>query len=128
MNQSLSHPDLLRRFVVTPYLFVNGSIANQLHIQSNDLEIALSLRRSHTIQQCGMRTGRLLCKVIRDLAGPVDRSEVFIFSTGELRILHMGRGTVLMYDRERCELLGFVSTNVKAHELTSSLIPAVLDL
>jgi hypothetical protein len=40
----------------------------------------------------------------------------------------MGRGTVLIYDRERAELLGFVSRNVKAHELASLLIPPVLGL
>ena len=128
MNQSPRHPDLLRRFVVTPYLFTNGSGMSRLHIESNDLEIALSLRRSPIVQRWGIRTGGLLCKVIRDFTGPVDRSKAFLFSDGELRVLHMGRGTVLMYDRERSELLGFVSRNVKAHELTSSLIPPVLGL
>jgi hypothetical protein len=107
---------------------MNMSSVSQLHIQSNDLDIALSLRRSHIVQRCGIRTGGLLCKVIRDFAAPVDRSEPVLFSDRELRVLHMGRGTVLIYDRERSELLGFVSRNVKAHELASLLIPPVLGL
>src|SRR5580704_9412646 len=80
------------------------------------------------IQRQGSRTGGLLCKIIRDTAGPVDGSEISIVSDGALRVLHMGRGTILIHDQERSELLGFVPRNVKAKELTSSLIPVLLDM
>jgi hypothetical protein len=70
--------------------------------------------------------GGLLCKFIRDRTGPVDGSEITIISDGTLRVLQLGRGTILVHDQERSELLGFISGNVKAHELVSSLISALL--
>jgi len=62
------------------------------------------------------------------MTAPLDGSELSIVSDGPLRILQMGRGTILIYDRERSELLGFVSRNVQIPELVSSLIPALLEL
>jgi hypothetical protein len=64
--------------------------------------------------------------LIRDMAGPADSSEISIVSNGTLQVLYLGRKTILIHDLERSELLGFVSPNVKAKELVSSLIPALL--
>jgi hypothetical protein len=125
---TLWHPDLLRRFVPMPYVFSKSDGPSRLCIESNDLEIALGVRGSSIIQRQGNRAGGLLCKIIRDMAGPVDGSEISIVSDGALRTLHLGRGTILVYDQERSELLGFVSPNVKAKELVSSLIPALIDM
>jgi hypothetical protein len=125
---TLWHPDLLRRFVPMPYVFSKSDGPSRLCIESNDLEIALGVRGSSIIQRQGNRAGGLLCKIIRDMAGPVDGSEISIVSDGALRTLHLGRGTILVYDEERSELLGFVSPNVKAKELVTSLIPALIDM
>jgi hypothetical protein len=125
-NETRWHPDLLRRFVATPYTFRKYDGANRICVESNDLEIALSVRRSGIIQRQGSRTGGLHCKLIRDMAGPVDSSEISIISDGTLQTLRLGRGTILIHDLERSELLGFISPNVKANELVSSLIPALL--
>ena len=61
------------------------------------------------------------------MAGPVDGSEITIVSHGALRVLYLGRGTILIHDHERSELFGFVTRNVKVEELVTSLIPALLD-
>jgi hypothetical protein len=61
------------------------------------------------------------------MAGPVDDSEITVVSNGALRVLYLGRGTILIHDHERSELLGFLARNVKAEELVSSLLPALLD-
>lgn len=121
------HPDLLRRFVPTPYVFSKGDGPNRLFVESNDLEIALGIRRAGLVQLQGKRAGALLCKLIRDLADLVDRSEITIISDGTLRVLYLGRATILIYDQERSELLGFVARNVKVEELISSLIPGLLN-
>lgn len=125
-NETRWHPDLLRRFVATPYTFRKYDGENRICVESNDLEIALSVRRSGVVQRQGSRTAGLHCKLIRDMAGPVDSSEISIISDGTLQILRLGRGTILIHDLERSELLGFISPNVKAKELVSSLIPALL--
>ena len=121
------HPDLLRRFVPTPYGFSTCDGSNQLFVESNDLEIALSVRRSGIFhRQCSREGGGLFCKLIRDMTAPVDASEMTIVSNGPLRVLCLGQGTILIYDRERLELLGFINRNVQVQELISSLIPTLL--
>ncbi len=121
------HPDLLRRFVPTPYVFSKGVGPSRLIVESNDLEIALSVRRAGIVYRNRNRPGRLLCKLIRDVAGPVDGSGITIVSDGAIRVLYLGRGTILIHDHERSELFGFIARNVKVEELTSSLIPALLN-
>jgi hypothetical protein len=124
-NETRWHPDLLRRFVATPYVFHNSGAA-RIWIESNDLEIALKIRHSRNPQGEGPEGGRLSYRLIRDWLAPTDGSETFIISNREIRTLHHGRGTILIHDRERSELLGFVSPNVRADDLVSSLIPALI--
>jgi hypothetical protein len=121
------HPDLLRRFVPTPYVFSKRDGPNRLFVESNDLEIALSVRQAGFVHRQSKRAWGLVCKLIRDMAGPVDGSEITIISDGALRVLYLGRGTVLIHDHERSELFGFIARNVKVEELVSSLIPALLN-
>jgi hypothetical protein len=125
-NEPLRHPDLLRRFGATPYVFSRNDGCNQICVESNDLEIALKVRRSDIVQSQRGRFNGLRCKLVRDMKGPIGRSEVSIVSDGTLRVLCLGRGTILIHDQERSELLGFISRDVKAQELVSSLIPMLL--
>jgi hypothetical protein len=121
------HPDLLRRFVPTPYVFSTFEGPKHITVESNDLEIALSVRHSEIVHREGNRAGGLRCKFIRDMTGPMDDSEITIVSDGILRVLSMGRGTILIHDRERSELLGFIARKVPVQDLVSSLIPAILE-
>ena len=121
------HPDLLRRFVPTPYVFCKVDGPARIRVESNDLEIALAIRRSGILRCQRNRSGELFCKLIRDLNAPADNSKRSILSHGALRVLCMGRGTIVIYDQERSEILGFVSRNVKVHDLVLSMIPELLD-
>jgi hypothetical protein len=56
-----------------------------------------------------------------------DGSEIILISDGMLRVLFLGRTTILIHDRERSELLGFVARELPVRQLVSSLIPALLD-
>jgi hypothetical protein len=127
MTELCWHPDLLRRFVPTPYVFSKCEGPKRFTVESNDLEIALGVRHSDIVHRQGNRAGGLRCKFIRDMAGPMDDSEITIVSDGILRVLSMGRGTILIHDRERSELLGFIAGKVLVQDLVSSLIPAILE-
>jgi hypothetical protein len=129
-NEPCAHPDLLRRFVAAPYIFTHGKGQNRICIESNDLEIALSVRDSFVTLFQNNRAGGLFCRLIRDMDGDsfLDETEISIVTDGALRVLHLGQETVLIHDIERSELLGFVSPCIKAHTLVSSLIPALLKL
>lgn len=129
-NEPRAHPDLLRRFVAAPYIFTQGEGLNRIRIESNDLEIALSLRNSFATLFQKNRAGGLLCRLIRDMDSDnlVDETEISIVTDGALRVLHLGQETILIHDIERSEFLGFVSPFITAHTLVSSLIPALLSL
>ncbi len=70
----------------------------------------------------------LVWKLIRDSDAPEDNAQILTISDGALRTLHLGTGTVLVYDRERSEVFGFISAKVKTQLLSSSLIPSLLGL
>jgi hypothetical protein len=126
-QEPCKHPDLLRRFVPTPYVFSSCNGPNRIFVESNDLEIALGVRRVNLVHCRDNLARGLLCKLIRDIADPVEGSEITIVSDGALRVLYLGAGTILIHDHERCELFGFVARNVKVEELVTSLIPALLN-
>jgi hypothetical protein len=128
MNEPCWHPDLLRRFVATPYIFLKGEGPNRIYVESNNLEIALSVRNSIILQPQENRAGGLFCRLIRDTDGFVGGTEISIVTDGALRVLHLGQATILIHDIERSELFGFVSPRVDAYTLASSLIPALLKL
>jgi hypothetical protein len=129
-NEPSRHPDLLRRFVAAPYIFTLGEGPNRICIESNDLEIALSVRDSFITLFQKNRARGLFCRLIRDVDSdsPVDGNEISIVTDGALRVMHLGQETILIHDIERSELLGFVSPCIAAHTLVSSLIPALIKL
>lgn len=124
-NEVSRHPDLLRRFVATPYVFAGRGDLRSIRVESNDLEVALRIRSSVIIHREGKRAGGLFCKIVRDAAGPVDGTAISILSSGPLQVLYRGRGTIVIHDRERLEILGFLSPDVSANELVLFLFPAL---
>lgn len=129
-NQPCAHPDLLRRFVPAPYIFTQGEGLNRICIESNDLEIALSVRDFFITLSQKNRAGGLFCRLIRDMDSDssADGAEISIVTDGALQVLRLGQETILIHDIERSEVLGFVSPCIKAHTLVSALIPALLKL
>ena len=121
------HPDLLRRFVATPFIFCSGEGANQVCIQSNDLEIALSIRRSCIAQLPPDSFNVLTWKFIRDVSASTKDAQISTITDGSLRTLYFGTGTVLIHDREKAEVFGFISAEVKADQLVSSLLPKLFN-
>lgn len=128
-NELSAHPDLLRRFVAAPYIFNQGEGLDRICIESNDLEIALSLRDFFITLSQENRAGSLFCKLIRDRDSDdlVDGAEISIVTDGALRVVHLGQKTILIHDIERSESLGFVSRSITAHTLVSSLLPALMN-
>jgi hypothetical protein len=120
------HPDLLRRFVPTPFVFSVSGNSQQTHIESNDLDIAIGIRRFAISSNYAGQDKILFCKVVRDITCCEDGSELLVLMNGAIRMLQRGSKTILIYDEERAELFGFVARDVKVELLVSFLIPAVL--
>jgi hypothetical protein len=127
MNQGLP-PDLLRRFVATPYVFTNDDGPERLSVRSNDLEIAITIRRHWLNPSRGNRPSVVSWKILRDIEIPNNSTEVSILYDKNLRTLIVGTGAILSYDIQRSEILGFISAKTTVKQLASSLIPMLLEL
>lgn len=127
MNQGRP-PDLLRRFVATPYVFTNDDGPDRLSVRSNDLEIAITIRRHWLNPSRGNRPSVVSWKILRDIAVPDNSTEVSILYDKNLRTLIVGTGAILSYDIQRSEILGFISAKTTVNQLASSLIPMLLEL
>jgi hypothetical protein len=121
-----THPDLLRRFVPIPYRFdvINGT--RRSRIESNDLELALRTRSFCVQRSSGAQPVVALWKLLRDTEAPVGLQSMLVVNDGPLRTLHLGRGTILVYDREKFEFLGFIAPNVSAEQLVVFLLPTLI--
>jgi hypothetical protein len=115
MTQKLNaHPDLLRRFVPIPHGFDATDGIWRSRIESNDLELALRTRRFCVQRSSAAQLVVVLWKLLRDVEAPIGLQNMLIVNDGPLRTLHLGRGTVPVYDREKLELLGLLTRDVSA--------------
>ena len=121
-------PDLLRRFVATPYVFADIVGPRRYSVWSNDLEIALAVRRSWRTRRSENLPAVVSWQLIRDVVAVNDINEITLFSAGELRTLIVGTETILFYDAQRSEFLGFVSSTITIKHLVTELIPALLKI
>jgi hypothetical protein len=123
-----SHPDFLRRFVPIIYSFDIIERSQRVRVQSNDLELALITRRFCVQKLNEIHPAVLVWKLIRDAKAPVGLQGILLVTDGPLRTIYLGRGTVLSYDRERSEILGFVDVDVTAEKIIRSLVPILIGM
>src|ERR1700761_205553 len=103
------HPDALRRFVAAPFVFSLIVKGQKIYIESNDIGIALHLRR-HVFSSLSDCNPILLWKIIRDDCFCMNHDDISIVDDGFLRTLSVG-GTILTYDKRKHEIMGFLSLN-----------------
>jgi hypothetical protein len=121
-------PDLLRRFVATPYVFADSVGPSRCSVRSNELGIALAVRRSWSTRRAENLPAVVSWHLIRDALAANDISPITLLSAGELRTLIVGTETILFYDAQRSECLGFVSSRITIKRLVSELIPTLLEI
>jgi len=121
-------PDLLRRFVATPYIFADRVGPSRYSVRSNDLGIALAVRRFWNTRRAENPPAVVSWQLIREALAANDNTEITLLSAGELRTLIVGTETILFYDAQRSELLGFVSSTITIKRLVSELIPTLLKM
>lgn len=121
-------PDLLRRFVATPYVFADSVGPSRYSVRSNELGIALAVRRSWGARRAEKLPAVVSWHIIRDVFEANNLTEITLISAGELRTLTVGTETILFYDVQRSECLGFVSPRITIKHLVSELIPTLLKI
>src|ERR1700761_5907710 len=114
------HPDMLRRFVVAPFVFTVAVNRRRVRIESNDLEIALSLRR---YVLAGLRGHKpvSLWRVVREEESLETSGSSSTVESEFLRTLFLD-GTVLTYDKARMEVVGFLASDMSAAQFVESVV------
>jgi hypothetical protein len=119
------HPDMLRRFVAAPFVFSLTVEQQKIHVESNDIEIALCIRR-YVSSSSNSYNPVLFWRVIRDKCF-FERSENNLIIDDEfLRTLSAGE-TILTYDKSKLEVAGFLASNVSAEQLISSMLFVLIE-
>lgn len=123
-RKSALPPDLMRRFTPTPYVFELNSGTGVIRIEAEDLQLALSLRHVCSAQSADIGEPIVFWRLVRERRGAMPQAaESIFFSSGKLRMLLHGTGTLLIQDMERREVLGFIGAEVQVTQLTEKLIP-----
>jgi len=117
--------DLMQRFLPAPYRFAMASGEEMVRIESNDLDIALSVRKF-----CANAGDRPICRVaewtiMRDTKAPCTTDEQLLLVDEGLRTLFIGDDTVLIFDGVLRRVFGFIGAR-NTSDLVASLLPILL--
>ena len=129
MSPETSHvPDMLRRFVATPYssLFCIGS--TYVRLETNDPFLANTIQKATVCLEKSDAQEDSDWKLIRDKQAPRGGKEVSVLSAGPIGAVLLGPGTVIAVDRERREVLGFIAPDVSGEEFAAIALPLILNL
>jgi hypothetical protein len=119
------HPDMLRRFVAAPFVFNLIVGRKKILVESNDIEIALNLRRyvSSSLNRCDPI---LSLRVIRDECFSEAPDDTLIIDDDSLRTLSAGK-TILTYDKNRLEVTGFLASKISAEQFIRSMLFVLIE-
>jgi hypothetical protein len=108
-------PDLLRRFIATPHTFCIGVGENSVRLETNDLALLADFQSE--VQQLPLGYS---WKLIRDdVTGRGDETTVIV--SGSLIVVLLGTVTLVIVDRDRRQVLGFVASDVHAGNFLNRL-------
>jgi tetrahydromethanopterin S-methyltransferase subunit D len=120
-------PDLLRRFVPTPFSAKAVLHHTKVLLTTNDGNLlALASRLGTGTAQDA--AGAVLLTIVRDDDAPDGDSEPVIISDGLVKVMFVGAGTMLLVDGEHNEVFGFLAHSVSADRFLGELLPIALKL
>jgi hypothetical protein len=127
MSIATSLPDLLRRFVATPYRFEEVLQSTVVALETNDqgLLTGFRVRAEELAGVLASPSDKYwYWKVIRDYDVFQEDHHRFLLDDETTSTLFLGTGTVVAIDWQRDELLGFVAAGIS----TQCLVDALIDL
>ena len=115
-----SQLDLMQRFLPAPYRFCVGGAEGAVHIESNDLELALSIRT--LCLNPGQPGIDMVAEwtIMRDYKAPCTENTLTLLADETLRTLFAGDDSVLMLDVPRRRIFGFVGS-MSGNDVTNLL-------
>lgn len=119
-------PDLLRRFVPTPFSAVFPTGFGGILIQTNDPSLLPGASLDTAAEVTQLPT--MKWKLVRDLDASGPLQEPIILSSPPLTIITMGMSCLAAFDRDRGELLGFIGAGVDALTYREVLLPFLFQI
>jgi hypothetical protein len=108
-------PDLLRRFIATPHTFCTGVGEASARLETNDLALLADFQAEVQHLPLGYAW-----RLIRDdVTSRGDETTVIV--SGPLTVVLLGTVTLVVVDRDRRQVLGFVASDVHAGEFLNRL-------
>jgi hypothetical protein len=114
--------DLMQRFLPAPYRFAIAGAEEMVLIESNDLDIALSVRRFCLNAEVPGIGKVAEWTIMRDHKAPCTAEEQVLLADETLRTLFAGDDTVLIFDRALRKVFGFVGAR-NTSDLVADLLP-----
>ncbi len=121
-------PDLLRRFVESSDVSSFVVAGFYVTLETNDRSLIGALEAFGASCDSAGQVRPSYWKLIRDDIAPRGGKDLNILSSGSLGAVLIGSGTVLVVDRERSEVLGFIAPDISDFDLVGLALPRVLDL
>ena len=123
MSTAGALPDLLRRFVPTPYRFEVAFHSAVVVFDTNDPGLLAAFRASAEQVARVLESNHTFWhwKIVRDYDISQGGYEIFLLNGEMLTTLFQGRGTVLAIDWDRGEVLGFLSADASIRQLIETL-------
>lgn len=121
-------PDLLKRFVPTPYTATVVVNDTSISLETNSALIVAAVERLRVRDGLGTYKRSLAATVILDQDAPDTQSSAVLISAWPLVTLVIGTGTIVAFDCERQQLLAFLAPCISPEQFATELLPSVLDL
>ena len=119
-------PDLLRRFVNTPFSATLCLGVADILIQSNDETIFEQLSPTEREHRPNLRT--LLWKLVYDVDAPSEIVPPVVITHGSVVIAKLGFACLIAIDSERGELVAFLGISGSDPRFRSTVLPFLSDL
>lgn len=116
-----SPPDLLRRFVATPYHTVIRAKNSHCRVMSNDSDLIECLRE---LSLASNRSNRAdwVCRILRDIDRPVGAEKEISFGHDGLHVECYQSGTQFVVDWESREIFGFIAPGDEVSDVVGRLV------
>lgn len=112
-------PDLLKRFVRTPYkLIAKGAI-----VETNDLDLLEQFEIGIGSAKLATVAPNFRIRVVRDPEAPTGSRQVHNYSSEAMCVLQVGEGTVIMVDLEERRVFAFLASDISNEQFAHLYLP-----
>jgi hypothetical protein len=116
-------PDLLNRFVATPYKLISQGFV----VETNDLDLLEQFDHRSGLHALAEIAPQFHIRVIRETEAPKSDEEMRVICTESVCIVLVGMGTIIMVDREQHRVLSFVAPGVPEQRFAHFYLPLALN-